>query len=293
MGDGTTTERAIAVDQKVNIQMCVTQGTVRINGWDRNEVRAFVSDGSKFGFRILQKSMKGDAPVLISLVSLRQLPTGMVTTGDCIAGDDIELDVPENATVKLKGRQTDISVDSVRKIWVTNVGGDVIVRNVSQGVSATTFQGDVTVENSGGAMELVSSSGNVVAYGVEPAEVSDAFKARTNSGAISLQKIGYRVADVNSISGTVLYSGGLLSGGSFSFSTTNGSIRLVLPQETSCRVTATYGYGNFDSQLQMKTLTEDVHSGPTKTVNGIIGTGEANLRVTTNTGSIQIRKLQP
>jgi hypothetical protein len=43
----------------------------------------------------------------------------------------------------------------------------------------------------------------------------------------------------------------------------------------------------------MKTLTEDVHSGPTKTVNGIIGTGEANLRVTTNTGSIQIRKLQP
>ena len=293
MGDGTTTERSIAVDQKVSLVLCVTQGNVRVNGWKRNEVRAFVSDGSKFGFRVLEKSMKGDSPVLVSLVGLREMPRGGVTTSECIAGDDIELDVPENAAVTFKGRQADISVDTVRKVLVNNVGGDITVRNVSQGVRATTFQGDVTVENSEGGMVLESSSGNIVAYAVEPAEVGDAFKAKTNSGAVSLDKLGYRLADVNSISGTVLYSGKLLSGGSFSFSTTNGSIKLLLPQDSSCRITATYGYGDFDSQFQMKTLTEDNHPGSVKTVNGVIGGGDAYLRLTTNSGSIEIRKLQP
>ena len=294
LGEGTTTERSIAVDPKININMCVTQGTVRINGWNRNEVRAFVSEGSKFGFRVLQKSMKGDSPVLISLVSLRDTRGGTVTTGDCIAGDEVELDVPENAALTLKGRQADIAVDGVRKVWVNNVGGDINVSNVSQGVRASTFQGDVTVENSQGGIVLESSSGNIVAYGVEPAEVGDAFKAKTNNGAISLEKMGYRLADINSLSGTILYSGDVLSGGSFSFATVSGSIKLLLPGETGCRVTATYGYGSFDSQLPFKTLTNDVHTGPVKTINGVIGAGgDATLRVTTNSGSIQIRKLQP
>ena len=293
MGDGTTTERSIAVDQKVSIQLCVVQGNVRVNGWDRSEVRAFVSDGSKFGFRVLQKSVKGDSPVLISLVNLKKLPGGEVTAGDCIAGDEIEIDAPENASISLKGRQTDINIDSIRKVWVNNVGGDINVRNVSQGIRASTFQGDVTVENSQGAIVLESSSGNIVAYAIEPAEVGDQFKAKTNSGAISLQKMGFRLADVNSLSGTVLFAGELLSGGSFSFTTTNGSIRLLLPQETACRVTATYGWGSFDSQLPMKTITENVASGPVKTINGVIGSGgDATLRVTTNSGSIQIKKLQ-
>lgn len=294
MGEGTTTERSIGVDQKVNVNLCVTQGSVRINGWKRNEVRAFVSDGSKFGFRVLQKSVKGDAPVLISLVNLRETRGGTVMTGECIAGDEVELDVPENASLSLKGRQADFSVDGVRKLAINNVGGDINVSNVSQGVRASTFQGDVTVENSQGGMVLEASSGNIVAYGVEPADVGDAFKAKTNNGAISLEKMGYRLADVNSLSGTILYTGEVLSGGSFSFTTTNGSIRLVLPGETACRVTATYGWGSFDSQLPFKTLTNDVQQGPVKTINGMIGAGgDATLRVTTNSGSIQIKKLLP
>src|SRR6476661_2164497 len=72
MGDGTTTERSLAVDARISVSLCVTQGTVKVNGWKRNEVRAFVSEGSKFGFRILQKSMKGE-PALISLVGVKKL----------------------------------------------------------------------------------------------------------------------------------------------------------------------------------------------------------------------------
>lgn len=293
-GSGTTTERSIAVDPKVSIQMCVTQGTVTVNGWKRNEIRAFVSEGSKFGFRVLQKSMKEDGkPVLLSLVGVKTLPGGAVTTVECIAGDEIQLDVPENATLNLKGQETETSVDTLRKVWVKNGGGDIAVRNISSGVRAETFRGDVTVENSQGPMTLESASGNIIAFAVEPAEVGDAFRAKTTSGAISLQKIGFRLADVTSISGTVLFAGQIPSGGSFSFNTTNGAIRLAIPQETSCRITATYGFGNFNSELPIKMLTDDNRPGPLKTVNAVMGSGDATLRLTTNSGSIQIRKLQP
>jgi hypothetical protein len=293
-GTGTTSERSIAVDAKVSITMCVTQGSVTVNGWKRDEIRAFVSEGSKFGFRVLQKSMKEDGkPVLLSLVGIKTLPGGAVTMVDCIAGSEIQLDVPENAALSLRGRETETSVDTLRKIVVTNVGGDISIRNVAQGVTAKTGQGDITVENSQGAMYLESSSGNVVAFAVEPAEVGDAFRAKTNSGAISLQKIGYRLADITSISGTVLFTGRLLMGGSFSFNTTNGAIRLAIPQDSSCRITATYGFGNFNSELPIKLLTEDNRPGPVKTVNAVMGSGDSTLRLTTNSGAIQIRKLQP
>ena len=294
MGEGTTTESSIAVDAKVSVQLCVTQGTVHVNGWGRNEVRAFVSDGSKFAFRVLEKSMKDPAsPVLISLVGLRQLPNGQVTSVDCIAGDEVELDIPENATLSLKGRETDTSIDSVRKVWVNNVGGDMMIRNVAQGVRASTYQGDVTVENSAGPMVLESSSGNIVVFGGWPSEVGDAFRAKTNSGSISLQKIGYRLTDVNSLSGTVYFAGELLSGASFSFTTTNGAIRLAIPQQTSCKISATYGFGNFNSELPMKLLTENLQPGPVKSVNSVMGSGDATLKLSTNSGSIQIKKLEP
>jgi len=290
MGEGTTTERSLAVDTKVNIQMCVTQGSLKINGWKRNEVRAFVGEGSKFGFRVLQKSVKGE-PALISIVAVKKLPGGGMTTAECIAGQEVELDVPENAAVTIKGRETETTVDTVRKVLVENGGGDISIRNVAQGVRATTYQGNVTVENSQGMLVLNSGSGNIVAYEVGPADVGDTFKAKTNSGSISLQKVEYLLADVNSISGSIVFTGELLSGGSYMFGTTNGAIRLALPSKTSCRITATYGYGSFNAEFPMKTLTEDVRPGSVKTINALIGDGDATLRLTTSNGSILIKRI--
>jgi hypothetical protein len=290
MGMGTTSERSIAVDPRVTLTLCVTEGRVKINGWGRNEVRAFVQDGSRFGFHVGERS-KDQTPALISLVSLKSLPGGTMMMNDCIAGEEIELDVPENAAVAVKGRETETHVDSIRKVVINNVGGDISVRNVSQGVRASTFQGDVTVESSQGGMTLESKSGNIVAYEVAPADVGDNFNAKTTSGAISLQKMDFRLADVNSISGSVLFSGELKNGGTFSFATTNGAIRLAMPVNTSCKVSATYGYGSFNSELPFKILTEDVHAGPVKTVTGMLGGGDCNLRLQSSNGAVAIKKL--
>src|SRR5262245_55248388 len=57
-----TTEKFIAVDPNVSIKMCVSGGDLKINGWERNEVRVFVKSGRLPGFKVLEKDQKTGKP---------------------------------------------------------------------------------------------------------------------------------------------------------------------------------------------------------------------------------------
>lgn len=287
---GETTERSIMVSDKINLSMCVTQGRVKVNGWKRNEMRVLIKDGSKFGFKILQKNTKTHEPEWIMITSI-QTPGKYISSGECVWGSDIEIDLPINASVNIKGQDITTSIDSVRKVGIRSIGGDISVRNVSDGVAADSGQGDIMVDASGGPMSLDSTRGNIVVNDAAPSDFGDVFKAKTNGGAISLQNIEHRQVEGSSISGSVVYTGSLLNGGSYSFSTSNGSIRLALPTTTSCKFWATYGFGNFVSDIPLDKETENLMEGPIKSIQGKMGSGgEALLKLTTNNGSIQIKK---
>lgn len=287
---GDTVERSIAVDPGVNLTLCVVQGNLKINGWSRDEVRIFVKDGSQVGFKVLQKGRNDGKPVWISAIGYdpKKLNKGFP---DCVWGEDVEIDVPLKATVNIKGQETRTSVDTVRKVSVKSIGGDISVRNISGGVTATTFQGDVTVENAQGSMMLDSTTGNILVFNAGPDEIGDAFKAKTTSGTIQLQQLEHRLIEVNSISGAIVFNGEILNGGTYSLSTSNGSIRMSLPPDSSGKVSATYGSGTFNCDLPVKLLTENIEEGPVKTAVWTLGKGgEATVKLSTNNGSISIKK---
>lgn len=284
-------ERSIKTDPNINLSLCVTQGDVKVNGWKRNEIRVLVTNGRKFEFKIQQKSPKTGDPVWIMVVAEAADREHAGPIGECLRGDEIEIDAPLNATLNLKGQEITTVVDGIRRVSIRNAGGDISVRNISDGVTAATFRGDLTVEQSTGAMVLENTSGNVLVFDAGPSEIGDIFKAKTTSGAISVQKIGHRQIEVNSISGTVAYNGDILSGGSYRFWTSNGSIKLSLPANTAGLLTASYGFGTFNSELPFKLNTENVSPGPVKSIVATIGAGgDATLKLTTNNGSISIKK---
>lgn len=291
MTGGDTSEKSIAVDKNVNLSLCVTQGSLKVNGWNRSEIRVFVKDGAKFGFNVQLKSPKTNMPALINLTGLDAKTKGKYAIPtECIWGDEIEIDVPVNAVINIKGQETTTVIDTVRKASVKTIGGSINLRNIAEGAVAVTYEGDVTVESSTGAMSLESTNGNVTVFGSGPSEIGDQFKAKTNSGNVNLQKLDYRQVDVTSISGSVSYNGEILSGGSYSLSTSNGSIRMSVPVNTSCQVVASYGFGTFNYDLPLKIETENIMEGPVKRVVGKLGTGGASVRLTTNSGSIVIKK---
>jgi hypothetical protein len=287
---GETYEKSIAADPNVNLTLCVVQGNLRINGWRRNEVRVFVRDGSRLNFNVREKSADGK-PVWISAVGYDPKKVNKAFP-DCIWGEEIEIDVPVGATIEVKGQETRTSVDTVKKLAVRNIGGDITARNISGGVLASTYEGDIVVENSKGGVSLESTTGNIVAFETGPSAIGDIFRAKTNGGAISLQNLEHRQVDVNSISGSIFFNGSILSGGVYSLSTSSGSIRMALPMTTSCQIIVVYGYGAFSSpDIVFKMETENISPGPVKKAVGKLGKGgDAILKLSTQTGSIVIKK---
>lgn len=286
-GDG---ELRVAADPNVNIKFCVSEGNLKINGWDRSEVRVFVRSGRKFTIRVLERdSVSGKANWVWIAPALADGATP-APAATCLSGDSIEIDVPRGATVDLEGRSTDVSIDSIKKVRAKIVEGNISLNNISGGINAVALQGDLLVESSAGAISLESTTGNIVAYDVTPGQIGELFRAKTNSGAISIQRVEHRQIEANTITGSVAFDGKFLVGGIYNFKTSNGSIRLQLPAETSCSITASYGFGSFKSALPM-TITYETVSPGGKNLNATIGKGEmCNLKLTTTSGSINIAK---
>lgn len=283
-----TSEKAILVDPKVNISLCIQGGNLKVNGWDRNEVRVFVNEGSSIGFKIRQKNRQTEKPVWINVVGFAD-EKDTASSEECISAESIEIDAPRNAVLDIRSQESRMSVDAVGKVSIKNVVGDIMLNNIPNGIEATTYEGNVIVERSGGAINLQSVTGNISVSGVSPSEIGDIFKAKTNNGAVALQAIEHRQLEVNTNSGSIKYVGEIQSNGQYTFGTQNGSILLTVPSESSCKISATYGYGSFNSEIPMQKI-ERNPATKTKSLTATMGTGEAVLNFTTFNGSINIRK---
>jgi hypothetical protein len=294
-GEGGDYERSISVDPKVNLALCVLTGTVKINGSDRSEVRVFVRDGSNIKFNVRGKNEQSGKPELLTLTGAApenvkgKEKNKHMPVSECLWGTEIEIDVPTGAFVTVKGQEANIDLDSVRKVFVRNAGGNISLSNVREGIDASTYEGGVTVRESRGAMNLESSTGNIIAFGLAPGDVSDVLRTKTSSGNIFLQLVSHRQIEANSVSGAIIFSGKLLSGGLYGFSTSNGILTLTVPADSSAKVSASYGFGQFHSEVPLKDLTQTT-AGRIKSLTAVMGGGEAVLKLTTTSGWIKIKK---
>ncbi len=284
----TPAEKSITVSANVNISLCV-EGNLKVNGWERNEVRAFVSDGSQVGFAIIEKGKQNANPIWIKILGFDPAVNKENNPDECLSGDTIEIDVPRGASVSVKSNVSEMRFDSVAKVTVENGGGDIFFTNIARGIEARTYEGDVTVENSSGAMSLQSTTGNIIAFDVSSGEIGDIFKAKTSNGTITLKNIGQRQIEAGSNTGLINFNGKFLSGGQYSFGTSNGSINLSIPSDSSLKMFASYGYGSFNSEVPLQNVERNAPSR-LQNLSAQMGDGNATLKLTTVNGAIRIKK---
>jgi hypothetical protein len=280
-------EKSIQTDPKVNISLCVDAGKITVNGWNRDEIRAFVSNGSQVGFKVMQK-MK-DKPVWVMVLGFDPQKTKNSNANECLSGEEIELDVPNNATVNLKARESETLISNVAKVRIENASGDTTLRKISKGIEVKAFEGNISVEDSNGEITLTNTSGNIFAFDISANEIGDIFKVKTGSGTINLKNIGFTQVEANSNSGSIRYNSEFSEGGQYTFGTLNGSMTLLMPKDSSCKVNATYSFGSFSSEIPFKA--EQKSSGnEVKKLSAIFGKGDATINLTTYNGRISIKK---
>ncbi len=128
-------------------------------------------------------------------------------------------------------------------------------------------------------------------YNLEPSEIGEALKAKTNSGSVVLQAIGHSVVEARSLSGLIRFTGEIISDGQYSFNNTSGQIFLSIPEDSSCLFEVVAEKNKFLYSDFKFTRLDVSKASPTlqKTI-GQIGDGEAQVVLVSQSGIIRIRK---
>jgi hypothetical protein len=291
--DDTPYERFIEVDSNVSIDLCVSGGNLKINGWDRDEVRVFVNRGSKAGFRTYGKNGDGK-PTKVTILGHDPLKDKGKDISRCLSGQEIELDIPKGGFLgKLDGLQgrVNVTIESIAK--ATNVkinSGNIRFREISEGITALTFDGNIYVEDSAGLIDLNTQNGGILVYNVEPFEEGDALKAKTNSGSLVLQSGRHSVVEATSITGLIKFTGEIREDGQYNFKNTSGEILLEIPEDSSCTMEIISQKGKLLYDIPLKVKSQS--SGTLlRTLKVQAGDGEGNISIVNQDGRIIIKKI--
>lgn len=281
-------EKSIEVDSKVNIYLSVCDGNIKVNGWDRNEIRAYVKNGSEVGFKVTQKNPSTGKPIILNVLGYDPQKTKQIGIESCLSGEEIELDVPHGAYLSIESQEGDVNIYSVRKTQVKSLSGNIWLSDISNGTFAQTFDdGDVTIENSKGNLQLFSTNGNVTVLNVEPLEVDDKLQTKTNGGTITMQSVQHSQVTSISHSGIIKLASQIVSGGQYKL-ITNGAIMLLIPSKSSLVFNAVYGNFQSDIPLTLDNISKNPNS-QLQTRTGQIGSGDASVTMQTS-GIIRIKK---
>jgi hypothetical protein len=221
-------ERRANVEASVVLSVCVETGDMVVRGWDRNEVRARADDAGSL--RLLTPNVQPASRVEVLVDEDRDAE---LESGDCGSTTRLELMVPRGATVILQVQSGHVEVADVAEARVKALSGDVNVRRVAKGVEVSCLSGDVSLSDSSGGARLITMSGSIEARNLRTITRGDDFQAKTQSGDVTLEGVAHAQVSGSTISGNVLYEGGLARGGVYDLRTTSGDVAMELPADSS------------------------------------------------------------
>jgi len=235
---GGKIERSMAADPKVTITVCVMSGEISVRGWDKDEVRARSSDAEQLEFRRIDKTKDISRPAnrIDVMVLDKTDPAG--TKGDCQALANVELDVPQGATVQVQTRDGDISIVGVAAAYAGSQNGDIEIERAQRLVEAGSVGGSISLKDSSGRINLSSAGGGVEATNVRATSSEDSFEVGTVSGDIQLEGVSNAKVIAKTVNGNVMMSGPLTHSGHYAFTTMSGDVTLALPPDASFQLNA-------------------------------------------------------
>lgn len=284
-----TTEKAIAVDPKVNVWLCNEFGDIEVRGWQRDEVRVLIK-GGKGGFKIKDRNPETNKPISLDIFGIDP-KTGRAYKNNCLKAERIIIEVPYTAYVAIKNPTGgNISIDSIRKTFVQSNTGNIHIRNITNNAEVINISGSVLAEDSSGSFRLKSFEGSVTAVRLNPNEFSDTLKLENTSGSILVRDVKHKTINASSSNGDILTTGSLVRGGTYDFYSSNGSIMLQLPLDFPFQLKATGGpAGNFRSDFPNKFTTEG-NPGGVRVFTGSNGLADTTINLTTTSGMLYLKK---
>jgi hypothetical protein len=185
---------------------------------------------------------------------------------------DYSLMVPKQMAVRLKTNKGTIKVKRFDgQVWANTENGTIEIANVTNKVYATiTEKGSISIDQSSGTIQAATNNGNITINNAKQSVV-----ATTSKGDITLQS--------NAIPST-----------SSIRLDASGTVQAYLPEETNAHLKAYAQNGKVysDHYITLASKTTKINSQAwsqlQKNVEGTLGTGEAEISLSSANGSIKI-----
>ncbi|MDT4955726.1 MAG: hypothetical protein QOJ02_3864 [Acidobacteriota bacterium] len=282
------------VTESVNVTLALGAGKISVRGWDKSELRAQAKGAdSKIELRKVGGAEASNPAARVEILVYDKSTKDESEDESCNANSDVTLDVPRGATVYLKTQDGDVDVEDVTEAHIETAGGRIELRRISKATDATSVGGDVSLEDASGRARLNSIGGVIGIRDFRPLDASDFLKVRSVSGDILLDRVGSARVEANTISGVLKMMGSLVRGGIYSFTTTIGDITLVLPADSSFKLTAKVSEGGeiiTEFPLKYKGAVSPISLLQAGRLVGTYGSGDATVNMVSFSGTLRLRK---
>lgn len=230
--------RSVGAAANVTVTLCVMAGQITVHGWNKNEVRARSSEAEQIELKRVE--LPGEQSALAKKIDVFIDDKGdeRGPRGDCQASADVDLDVPQGATVQIQTRDGDINIVGVTAAYAGSQNGDISINHVTQKIEAGSIGGSISIKDSSGRVTLTTAGGGIEASNVSSVEADDSFEVTSVSGDIQLEKVGQAKLNAKSVTGNINLVGALAHKGEYGFNTMSGDVTLALPADASFRLVA-------------------------------------------------------
>lgn len=235
---GEKIERSMAVSPELTVTLCVASGTLKVRGWEKNELRVRSADARQIELRRLDKAKDPSTPAWRIDVMVLDASAKINARRDCQALADVEMEVPTGATVQVQTRDGDITITGVSAAYAGSQNGNISIERVTKIIEAGSVGGSISLRDSSGRVNLSSAGGIVVVANVKPSNGEDTIEVGTVSGDIQLDRVSNPKVMAKTVNGNVTMTGPLARSGHYSFTNMAGDVILGLPHDASFQLNA-------------------------------------------------------
>jgi len=261
-------QQEFKIDPRGTLNVKNIHGNVIVNEWNHGSVQLKAIKRAKKEELLAEVDVKTQATEKILNIATKVIKPGSKTE------INYELIVPRTVKVNIATTQGSITIKNLNApVKAKTENGSIDIANTRGTVIASTDQGAIKIASSSGNIRATTVTGKII---IE--ESSQNVVAKTKKGAIKTVCRNLRSLDT------------------IALSTQSGHIELALPQDVNAELKARTAKGKLTSEHYITTKPQTVRLNKKtwarlrKEVDGTLGTGEATIQLTADSGNIKITK---
>ena len=270
-------DRTVDAAPDATIEIENTSGSVRVRGWDQNQVRVSGTIGDDVEELVVEGR---DRRILIEV----EIPDRSGWRNRDI-DSRLEVWVPKGARLDIETVSASIEVDDFDgQLEAESVSGSIEVSGSPTKVEAESVSGSIRLQGVDTSVVAESVSGSIRLDGV-----SNRVEASTVSGSIDVRAGEIERGEFETVSGTVEITCTLGRGARLDAGSHSGNVTLELPSNVSASFEASTFSGRIENDFGPQPRRESKWV-PSKTLEFTNGSGDAEVTLETFSGSVRIRR---